>query len=67
VIHDESHVSAGGLLGVTQLGLDFCKNSAFCRAECIVEPELNRAMDHFEYTRGIIRDLGWVEAPSYYF
>ena len=38
---DKSHVSVGGLLGTTQLGLDFGKNFAFFAAEY----EVDRAVE----------------------
>lgn len=52
--HDESYVSVEGLLGATELGLDFGKDSTFCGVECVVEHEVEHKLDHvvehFEYT-----------------
>jgi len=46
VIGDESHVSVGGLLGTTQLGLDFDEDSKFSGVECEVNDAMEHELDH---------------------
>ena len=50
---DKSHVSVMGLLGASQHGLVFGKDSTFCGEECVVKKatkyEVDSAMKHLEY------------------
>jgi len=47
VTQDESYVRVWGLLGVTQRGLVFGKNSAFCGAEQAIECKVDHTSEKF--------------------
>ena len=63
---DESHVSVGGLLDATQIGLEFGKKSTFFGAWCIVKNALECEVDHAVSISHIVGASGWIEDPPFF-